>query len=102
MPVLESTTATLTGDRPPHLDQRAAVTKTGYDTPARVVATVEGRGGVRWQNWARSQECRPERIFYPGTVGELQAIVRATRRTPFTTSTSSTMCGVRSCHSPLS
>lgn len=77
MPVLESTTATLTGDRPPHLDQRAAVTKSGPDTPAQVVATVEGRGGVRWQNWARSQECRPERIFYPSTVGELQAIVRA-------------------------
>lgn len=36
-----------------------------------------GVPGVRWQNWARTQECRPERVFYPRTVGDLQAIVRA-------------------------
>lgn len=40
-------------------------------------ADVPARAGVRWQNWARTQECRPERVFYPRTVGDLQAIVRA-------------------------
>jgi len=56
--------------------QRAARTDSTSDALARL-ASVEGRSGVRWQNWARSQECSPERVFYPRTLEGVQAIVRA-------------------------
>ena len=55
--------------------QRAAVADSGRDALARL-ASVEGRSGVRWRNWARSQECRPERVFYPRTLEDVRAIVR--------------------------
>jgi FAD/FMN-containing dehydrogenase len=56
--------------------QRAALADSGRDPLARL-ADVEGRSGVRWQNWARSQECQPERVFYPRTLDDVRAIVCA-------------------------
>ena len=73
MPVTEQTRASLTDGSTPLRGQRAAVTNPGHDP----LATVEGHTGVRWQNWARNQECRPERVFYPRTVDDVRAIVRA-------------------------
>ena len=73
MPVAEQTRPSLTGAATPARGQRAAVTNSGPDP----LAAVEERTGVRWQNWARTQECRPERVFYPRTVGDVQTIVRA-------------------------
>src|SRR5579863_7584500 len=56
--------------------QRAAVADSRRDALVRL-AGVEGRSGVLWRNWARSQECSPERVFYPRTLQDVQAIVRA-------------------------
>jgi hypothetical protein len=44
--------------------RRAAAAGSWGKALARL-AGVEGRSGVRWRNWARSQECSPERVFYP-------------------------------------
>jgi FAD/FMN-containing dehydrogenase len=56
--------------------QRAAAADSRRDALVRL-AGVEGRSGVLWRNWARSQECSPERVFYPRTLQDVQAIVRA-------------------------
>lgn len=73
MPVALQTRPSLAGVSTPQRGQLPAVTTSGSDT----LAAIEGRAGVRWQNWARTQECRPERVFYPRTVEDVQAIVRA-------------------------
>ena len=70
------------GDGTLHKGKRAAVTGSGPEAlaghDARAgLAGVEGRSGVRWRNWARSQECWPERVFYPRALDEVQAVVRA-------------------------
>lgn len=56
---------------------RAGVTNSGRRALERALETIEGRDDVRWQNWSRSQACRPERVFYPRTVDEVRAVVRA-------------------------
>ena len=76
MPVSQLMEAPPTSDGALCRGQRAAVADSGREALARL-ASVEGRSGVRWRNWARSQECRPERVFYPRTLEDLQAIVRA-------------------------
>lgn len=70
MPVAEQTSPSLSSGSTPLRGRRAAVT-------TNPLAAVEGRAGVRWQNWARSQECRPERVFYPCNLDDVRAIVRA-------------------------
>jgi hypothetical protein len=76
MPVSQLMEAPPTSDGALCRGQRAAAGDSGHDALARL-ASVEGRSGVRWRNWARSQECRPERVFYPRTLEGVQAIVRA-------------------------
>jgi len=76
MPVSQLMEAPPTSDGALCRGQRAAAADSGREALARL-ASVEGRSGVRWRNWARSQECRPERVFYPRTLEDLQAIVRA-------------------------